>query len=65
MRVVFVTHQDDIRAMRFADLIRTAKEYDRLIYGPSPCFSTSDLRYLAMLEEEIDRRREQSGRPMY
>jgi len=60
-----MTTQDDIRAMRWPDLVRTAKEYDSLIYGPSPCFSTSDLRYLAMLEEEIDRRRERSGRPLY
>jgi hypothetical protein len=65
MRVVFATHQDEIRAMRWPDLLKAAKEYDDLIHGQNPCFSTSDICYLAMLEEEIDRRRELNGCPHF
>jgi hypothetical protein len=52
---------DRIRAMKWPDLVKSARETYDLIYGRNPIYGTRDMVYLDMLEREIYRREEING----
>ena len=56
---------DKIRAMKWPYLVKSARETHDLIYGRNPCYGTRDLIYLDMIEREIFRREEISGKSQF